>query len=99
MLYTLNDFLRTGDTSTSVTQRYLAQCMFIAELFRCAAEAEPGNILKLYSSSGELVSISPELPANSPETRYILHAVATNFCGKSYPLKNFGTGWRVAEIK
>ncbi|KAF4524008.1 hypothetical protein B566_EDAN006302 [Ephemera danica] len=46
----------------------------LQELFRCAAEAEPGNILKLYSSSGELVSISPELPANSPETRYILHA-------------------------
>ncbi|XP_031574522.1 high affinity cGMP-specific 3',5'-cyclic phosphodiesterase 9A-like [Actinia tenebrosa] len=50
----------------------------IKELFRCAAEASPYDILKLYNTKGNLVNISSKLQENSPETRYRLDTVATS---------------------
>lgn len=54
------------------------QISFFSDLFRSAAEAGPGDILKLYSPSGQLLNISPELQSNGPETRYTLQVVAAN---------------------
>lgn len=56
------------------------------ELFRCAAEAGPYDILKLYNTKGNIVNISPTIQENTPETRYQLEVVAANcascgFCG------------------
>ncbi|XP_020617045.1 high affinity cGMP-specific 3',5'-cyclic phosphodiesterase 9A-like [Orbicella faveolata] len=50
----------------------------IKDLFRCAAEAGPYDILKLYNTRGNLVNISPALQENTPETRYKLEVVAAN---------------------
>ncbi|KXJ21275.1 High affinity cGMP-specific 3',5'-cyclic phosphodiesterase 9A [Exaiptasia diaphana] len=50
----------------------------VKDLFRCAAEAGPNDILKLYNIKGNIVNISGKLQENSPETRYRLEAVATN---------------------
>nr|KAG5698694.1 hypothetical protein BaRGS_022582 [Batillaria attramentaria] len=49
------------------------------ETFRSAAEAGPNDILKLYNRRGNLVNISPHLPSNSPDSRYTLEVVATNY--------------------
>jgi len=59
------------------------------DLFRCAAEAGPYDILKLYNTRGNLVNISPALQENTPETRYKLEVVAANcascgFCGNFF---------------
>lgn len=56
------------------------------DLFRCAAEAGPYDILKLYNTKGNIVNISPALQENSPGSRYQLEVVAANcascgFCG------------------
>lgn len=56
------------------------------DLFRCAAEAGPYDILKLYNTKGNIVNISPALQENSPDSRYQLEVVAANcascgFCG------------------
>ena len=53
---------------------------FITECFRSAAEAGPYDILKLYNHKGNLVNISTNLEANSPETKYKLEVVAAH-CG------------------
>lgn len=50
----------------------------IKELFRCAAEAGPYDILKLYNTKGNIVNISPTIQENTPETRYQLEVVAAN---------------------
>ncbi|KAL8569760.1 hypothetical protein ACOMHN_007283 [Nucella lapillus] len=51
----------------------------IAELFRAAAEAGPYDILKLYNTRGNIVNISERLEPNTPDSRYNLEVVATNF--------------------
>ncbi|XP_065349163.1 high affinity cGMP-specific 3',5'-cyclic phosphodiesterase 9A isoform X1 [Cloeon dipterum] len=48
------------------------------DMLRSAAEVDKSEILKLYSDAGHLVNISPDLPANSPDSPYELHAIATN---------------------
>lgn len=48
------------------------------EVFRVAAEAHESDILKLYNVRGSLISISPKLPENTPETRYRLEVVASH---------------------
>ncbi|KAK2551247.1 High affinity cGMP-specific 3', partial [Acropora cervicornis] len=50
----------------------------IKDLFRCAAEAGPYDILKLYNTKGNIVNISPALQENSPGSRYQLEVVAAN---------------------
>ena len=50
-------------------------------MFRAAAEAHDGDILKMYNVRGSLVSIGPSLPANTPDTRYKLEVVAVNTSG------------------
>ncbi|XP_022806233.1 uncharacterized protein LOC111343339 [Stylophora pistillata] len=50
----------------------------IKDLFRCAAEAGPYDILKLYNTKGNIVNISPSLPQNTPDSRYRLEVVAAN---------------------
>ncbi|KAJ7393363.1 hypothetical protein OS493_006334 [Desmophyllum pertusum] len=50
----------------------------IKELFRCAAEAGPYDILKLYNTRGNIVNISPALQENTPDSRYKLEVVAAN---------------------
>ena len=50
------------------------------ECFRSAAEAGPYDILKLYNHKGNLINISTNLEANSPETQYKLEVVAAH-CG------------------
>lgn len=62
------------------------------ELFRCAAEAGPYDILKLYNTRGNIVNISPALQENTPDSRYKLEVVAANcascgFCGNSFYYK------------
>lgn len=64
------------------------------DLFRCAAEAGPYDILKLYNTRGNLVNISPALQENSPESRYKLEVVAANcascgFCGNFFYFQLF----------
>ncbi|XP_042872667.1 high affinity cGMP-specific 3',5'-cyclic phosphodiesterase 9A-like [Penaeus japonicus] len=49
----------------------------VRELFRSAAEAGPGDVIKLYSHEGHLVSTGPDLTPNSSATPYRLHLVAT----------------------
>jgi high affinity cGMP-specific 3',5'-cyclic phosphodiesterase 9 len=55
----------------------------VKAVFRAAAEAHEGDILKLYNSRGNLINISPSLPENSPDTRYKLEVVASNNSGLS----------------
>jgi len=50
-------------------------------MFRSAAEAHDGDILKMYNVRGSLVSIGPSLPANTPDTRYKLEVVAVSTSG------------------
>ncbi|KAF5308791.1 hypothetical protein FQR65_LT06024 [Abscondita terminalis] len=50
----------------------------LKDLFRSAAEAGPRDILKLYNTAGQLLNISPELPANTPNCPYSLQVVAAN---------------------
>jgi len=52
-------------------------------MFRSAAEAQDGDILKLYNTRGSLISIGPSLPANTPDTRYRLEVVAASIPGIS----------------
>lgn len=56
----------------------------IKDCFRCAAEAGPYDILKLYNHKGNLVNISSSLPENQPNERYKLEVVAAHcgHCGK-----------------
>jgi hypothetical protein len=51
-------------------------CPYVAGLFAAAAEAGPTDILKLYTTTGNLVRISGTLPANTPQTRYKLELAA-----------------------
>ncbi|BFZ23543.1 hypothetical protein BsWGS_26583 [Bradybaena similaris] len=51
----------------------------VREIFRCAAEASPSDILKLYTPWKTLVNISPKLPDNTPSTRYRLEVVAADY--------------------
>ncbi|XP_076451771.1 high affinity cGMP-specific 3',5'-cyclic phosphodiesterase 9A-like isoform X2 [Babylonia areolata] len=51
----------------------------VRELFRAAAEAGPYDILKLYNPQGNIINISERLVPNSPDTRYNLEVVATNY--------------------
>jgi len=46
------------------------------EIFRSAAEAGAHDILKLHNTKGNLISISPKLPENTPDSRYRLQVVA-----------------------
>jgi len=64
--------------------RYDAASDEVKDCFRCAAEAGPYDILKLYNYRGNLVNISPSLSENSPTTRYKLEVVAAHcgHCGK-----------------
>lgn len=56
----------------------------VSECFRSAAEAGPYDILKLYNHKGNLINISTNLEANTPETQYKLGVVAAHcgHCGK-----------------
>ncbi|XP_066915612.1 high affinity cGMP-specific 3',5'-cyclic phosphodiesterase 9A-like [Clytia hemisphaerica] len=56
----------------------------IKDCFRCAAEAGPYDILKLYNHKGNLVNISKSLPENRPNEPYKLEVVAAHcgHCGK-----------------
>lgn len=45
--------------------------MFVAELFRNAAEAGPLDIVKLCKGD-KLLNISTNLPANTPDSPYVL---------------------------
>lgn len=68
--------------------------LYFSDLFRCAAEAGPYDILKLYNTKGNIVNISPSLPQNTPDSRYRLEVVAANcascgFCGNFFPSSCF----------
>ncbi|XP_015600255.1 uncharacterized protein LOC107270091 [Cephus cinctus] len=49
----------------------------LKELFRSAAEAGPLDILKLHDGD-KLLNISPYLPANTPDTAYVLQVVGVH---------------------
>lgn len=53
----------------------------VRELFRAAAEADGGDILKLYNVHGNLINISQRLAANTPDSRYSLEVVAAHYTG------------------
>lgn len=59
---------------------YFKGCCLPLDCFRCAAEAGPYDILKLYNFKGNLVNISPSLPENTSNERYKLEVVAAH-CG------------------
>jgi len=59
-------------------------------MFRCAAEAQDCDILKMYNSVGSLISIGPSLPANTVDTRYKLEVVS------GCPSGNF-TRWTITN--
>lgn len=68
--------------------------LYFSDLFRCAAEAGPYDILKLYNTKGNIVNISPSLQENTPDSRYRLEVVAANcascgFCGNIFSFKLF----------
>lgn len=48
------------------------------DLFRAAAEAGPHHILKMYNTNGSVVNISPQLEANTRDSRYRLEVVASD---------------------
>ncbi|XP_051283621.1 high affinity cGMP-specific 3',5'-cyclic phosphodiesterase 9A-like isoform X2 [Dicentrarchus labrax] len=50
----------------------------IKDLFRAAAEAGPHHILKMYSTNGSMLNISPRLEANSEDSYYRLEVVAAD---------------------
>ncbi|XP_053732256.1 high affinity cGMP-specific 3',5'-cyclic phosphodiesterase 9A isoform X1 [Synchiropus splendidus] len=50
----------------------------VKDLFRCAAEAGPHDILKLYNPRGNITNISPGLEPNSAESCYQLEVVASD---------------------
>ncbi|CAG2067807.1 unnamed protein product, partial [Timema podura] len=54
----------------------------LKELFRTAAEAGPYDILKLLTSGGQMLNITPSLPSNSVDTPHQLKIVAINCKGK-----------------
>ena len=67
--------------SNILIQEGIAKSVFLfSDCFRCAAEAGPYDILKLYNHKGNLVNISPSLCENTPNTRYKLEVVAAH-CG------------------
>ncbi|KAJ0005731.1 hypothetical protein NQD34_015625 [Periophthalmus magnuspinnatus] len=51
----------------------------LKDLFRCAAEAGPHDILKLYNPKGNIINISPNLEPNSPSSCYKLEVVAADY--------------------
>ena len=51
------------------------------DVFRAASEAGVNDILKLYNFCGNIMSISPKLPENTPETRYQLSCIAAHYNG------------------
>lgn len=56
-------------------------CYVMLAMFRSAAEAQDGDVLKLYNTRDSLISIGPSLPANTPDTRYRLDIVAASIPG------------------
>ncbi|XP_035533285.1 high affinity cGMP-specific 3',5'-cyclic phosphodiesterase 9A-like [Morone saxatilis] len=50
----------------------------VKDLFRAAAEAGPHHILKMYSTNGSMLNISPRLEANSEDSYYRLEVVAAD---------------------
>jgi len=48
-------------------------------MFRNAAEASKLDILKLYNVNRTMLTISPNLPANTPQTRYRLDVIAAHY--------------------
>lgn len=60
----------------STVRRKLRFCL--AELFRSAAEAGPLDIVKLRKGD-KLLNISTHLPANTPDTPYVLQVFHLNF--------------------
>nr|CAD7426609.1 unnamed protein product [Timema monikensis] len=60
---------------TSITSQELK------ELFRSAAEAGPYDILKLLTSDGQMLNITPSLPSNSVDSPHQLKIVAINCKG------------------
>lgn len=55
-------------------------------MFRAAAEAHEGDVLKMYNVRGSLIGIGPSLPANTAETRYRLEVIAVGTSGSIVPL-------------
>lgn len=72
----LSEYLVRGGYLKMVNK---TEMILISETFRSSAEAGPSDILKLYNKQGNLINISPRLPANSPDTRYKLEVVAVNY--------------------
>lgn len=71
----------------------------IKDLFRCAAEAGPYDILKLYNTKGNIVNISPSLPQNTPDSRYRLEVVAANCASCGFCDSESGCSLEVVEAR
>ncbi|CAN0029670.1 unnamed protein product [Lampetra planeri] len=80
--------LRVGGRPERVMFNRGSSAHDVKELFRAAAEAKPGDIVKLYNASGHLVNVSPALAANSSEQPYSLIVVASQ-CPKLIPSLGF----------
>lgn len=71
----------------------------VKDLFRCAAEAGPYDILKLYNTKGNIVNISPSLPQNTPDSRYRLEVVAANCASCGFCDSESGCSLEVVEAR
>ena len=71
-------FNELNDIQVPVKVRLVLYCVAV---FRAAAEAQDGDILKMYNIRGSLMVISPSLPANTPDTRYRLQVAVANTSG------------------
>lgn len=70
--FTVGEFLEQAEFSSDDTLDN------VRAMFRAAAEAQNGDILKLYNTRGSLISIGPSLPANTADTRYRLEVVSAS---------------------
>ena len=56
----------------------------VTDLFISAAEAGPLDIIKLRKGD-KLLNISPQLPANTPDTPYVLQVIDHNYWNPEIP--------------
>lgn len=71
-----------GVASVRAKERAFTFAVCVTDLFRAAAEVGPHHILKMYNINGNMVNISPQLEANSPDSYYRLEVVTSDVKGE-----------------
>uniref|UniRef100_UPI00398EF818 high affinity cGMP-specific 3',5'-cyclic phosphodiesterase 9A n=1 Tax=Pristiophorus japonicus TaxID=55135 RepID=UPI00398EF818 len=78
MAETLNKYFASVFTVEDTKRHMVGNQVSSEEVFRAAAEAGPHDILKLYSTKGNIINISPKLESNTRKTQYKLEVVAAD---------------------